>query len=78
MAWLEAWLQQQLARRNLTRQAAAGHADVSGAILSDSLNCGNVLCLDILCCPATTFVARAKSSCASSPACSLAPPVFSP
>jgi len=48
MATLAAWLREQLARRNLTKQAATVHVGVSGATLSHTLNRDHVLRRDIL------------------------------
>ena len=48
MATLATWLQEQLARHNLTQQAAAVHAGISGATLSEILHRGHIPRMDIL------------------------------
>jgi transcriptional regulator with XRE-family HTH domain len=48
MLTLAQWLKEQLRARNLTQQAAAVHAGVSGGTLSDILNKDHIPRLDIL------------------------------
>jgi hypothetical protein len=68
MARLAAWLQQRLARRDLTRQAAAVPADTSGATFGDILSRGHLPYLGTSFVSPTALAPRVSTSCTWPPA----------